>query len=55
MTSQILTAKVEMDDHGQYTMTVVDYLNDMTFCEQMPDHMVSMLPIMLEQLRRQLK
>lgn len=52
---QILTASVDMDDHGEYTLTVVDYLNDMTFSDKMPDHLVSMLPMMLEQLRRQIK
>lgn len=55
MPSQIVTVAVEMDDHGDYYVSVVDYLNDTTMRDKMPDHLVSMLPVMLQQLQRQLK
>lgn len=43
-----------MDDDGEYKLTVVDHLGDMTFSDQkVPDHFVTMIPVMFEQLRRQ--
>lgn len=50
----ILSAKVTMVDDGSYQITVVDYLNDTTEIKALPDHMVSMLPMVMQQLQRQI-
>jgi hypothetical protein len=48
--AKIVTAEVEMDDHGKYTVTVVDYLADTTHIAELPDQYVGMLPLIMQQL-----
>lgn len=49
---KILSAEMVMDDHGEYRATVVDYLNNMTYEDKVPDHIVSMIPMLFAQLQR---
>jgi hypothetical protein len=54
VTQKIIDATIELEDDGNHYITVVDYLSDSTEKQQLPDHVVGMLPMVLGQLRKQL-
>jgi hypothetical protein len=52
--SLIIEARVEMDDHGGYVLTVVDHLTDTTETGTIPEQFVGMLPLIMSEARKKL-